>query len=48
MDFDIRRQIFCIGQIFKKKLKYNARVNQLVMDLKKTLNELRRRSCIIF
>jgi hypothetical protein len=39
VDFDIRSQIFCIGQIFEKNLNYNARVNQQVMDLKKTLNE---------
>jgi hypothetical protein len=39
VDFDIISQIFCIGQIFEKKLKYNARVNQQVMDLKKILNE---------
>ena len=39
MDFETKHQMFCIGQIFEKILKYKARVNQLDMDLKKTLNE---------
>jgi uncharacterized protein YccT (UPF0319 family) len=46
VDFGIRLQILCIGQTSGKKLKYNGVLNQLVMDLKKTLNESRRRFCI--
>ena len=48
MDFDVRRQIFCFGQTFEKKLKYNVKVNQIVMGLKKPLNESRRRFCKVF
>jgi hypothetical protein len=35
-------QIFCIRQILEKKWKYNERVHQLFIDLKKAYNSVRR------